>query len=97
MIIYLHSTVVLLKASAPGQTQTRYSYLHSTVVLLKGIYEFYCLQLNLHLHSTVVLLKALYPVPIYGLSGLFTFYCSSIKGVFFGSISLVFKKIYILL
>ena len=55
--------------------------LHSTVVLLKAGKAVLHSSRKSNLHSTVVLLKAISRLPLYTTS-LFTFYCSSIKGLF---------------
>ena len=53
----LHSTVVLLKLSAPLESYQPGNYLHSTVVLLKRTHHCNKFLCESYLHSTVVLLK----------------------------------------
>ena len=55
--------------------------LHSTVVLLKAESMADVRVVLSDLHSTVVLLKEEGRKNIYGSINIFTFYCSSIKGV----------------
>ena len=56
-LIYLHSTVVLLKLYGQDDIFSIELYLHSTVVLLKLHLIHYVSLFELYLHSTVVLLK----------------------------------------
>ena len=59
VLMNLHSTVVLLKASTATAPPNRPSHLHSTVVLLKVSPHSLLPRYLQNLHSTVVLLKEL--------------------------------------
>jgi len=82
-ILYLHSTVVLLKRSRSCKNLMPNSNLHSTVVLLKLTEAIRAGNYYEDLHSTVVLLKLGTVCPDCPQFVLFTFYCSSIKTIGF--------------
>ena len=56
-LIYLHSTMVLLKWMINLKMQLREMYLHSTMVLLKLLEDIKSGVNKIDLHSTMVLLK----------------------------------------